>query len=130
MTVIRPASIVGQRVGNPVVHFEVHSPNSEALRGFYADLFGWKLGVVPDGSYALVDTDSGGEGIRGGIAQARGESAPTGVIVYIAVPDINAALEQVKAAGGTVITERTEGAPVTTAMFADPDGNPVGLVER
>lgn len=117
-------------MGNPVVHFEVHSPDSAALRGFYADLFGWKLGVVPDGSYALVDTDSDGEGIRGGIAQARGGAAPAGVIVYIAVPDINAALEQVKAHGGTVLVERTEGAPVTTAMFADPDGNAVGLVER
>ena len=114
-------------MGNPVVHFEVHSKNSAALRSFYGDLFGWKLGVVPDGSYALVDTDAGGAGIRGGIAEPL--SDVTGVLFYIQVPDIDAYLGRVKEAGGSVLMERTDSGPVTTALFADPDGNPVGLVE-
>jgi predicted enzyme related to lactoylglutathione lyase len=114
-------------MGNPVVHFEVHSERSAELRGFYSDLFGWKLGVVPDGSYALVDTDAGGVGIRGGIAQPLNDL--TGVMVYIQVPDIEAHLARIKAAGGSVLVERTESGPVTTAIFADPDGNPVGLAE-
>ena len=114
-------------MGNPVVHFEVHTEQSAELRRFYADQFGWKLGVVPDGNYALVDTDAGDAGIRGGIAQASNDL--TGVIFYIQVPDIDAHLARIKAGGGSVIMERTESGPVTTAIFADPDGNAVGLVE-
>ena len=114
-------------MGNPVVHFEVHSEHSTELRSFYSDLFGWKLGVVPDGSYALVDTDAGGEGIRGGIAESSNDL--TGVIFYIQVPDIEAHLTRIRAAGASVLVERTESGPVTTAIFLDPDGNPVGLVE-
>ncbi|MDQ6774965.1 MAG: VOC family protein [Actinomycetota bacterium] len=115
-------------MGNPVVHFEVHSQESEELRRFYSELFGWKLGVVPDGSYALVDTDAEGAGIRGGIAQSSGDV--NGVIFYIQVPDIEAHLERIRAAGGSVLVERTESPQVSTAIFADPDGNPVGLAER
>jgi hypothetical protein len=114
-------------MGNPVVHFEVHSKNGAELRTFYAELFGWKLGVVPDGSYALVDTDADGAGIRGGIAEP--SSGVTGVMFYIQVPDIDAYLARIKSAGGSVLMERTDSGPITTAMFADPDGNPVGLAE-
>ncbi len=114
-------------MGNPVVHFELHSQQSPVLREFYSELFGWKLGLVPDGSYALVDTDAGGAGIRGGIAQA-GE-ARNGVMVYIQVPNIDAHLARIRAAGGSVLMERTESPQVTTAIFTDPDGNMVGLAE-
>jgi hypothetical protein len=115
-------------MGNPVVHFEVHSEHSPELRRFYAELFGWKLGVVPDGSYALVDTDADGAGIRGGIAQAAEDLR--GVTVYIQVPDIDAHLAQIRQAGGSVLRERTESGPITTAIFLDPDGNAIGLVQE
>jgi predicted enzyme related to lactoylglutathione lyase len=114
-------------MGNPVVHFELHSEQSTELRRFYSELFGWKLGVVPDGSYALVDTDAGGAGIRGGIAQSSRDRA--GVLFYIQVPDIDAHLRRIQAAGGSVLVERTESGPVATAIFIDPDGNPIGLAE-
>ncbi len=114
-------------MGYPVVHFEVHSQRSAGLREFYSELFGWKLGVVPDGSFARVDTDAGGAGIAGGIAQA-GEDRK-GVMVYIQVPDIEAHLARISAAGGSVLMPRTESPQVTTAIFTDPDGNMVGLAE-
>lgn len=114
-------------MGNPVVHFEMHSEQSAGLRSFYSELFGWKLGVVPDGSYARVDTDAGGAGISGGIAQSSNDLS--GVIFYIQVPDIEAHLTRIRAAGGSVLVERTESGPITTAIFIDPDGNRVGLAE-
>ncbi|MGI8622875.1 MAG: VOC family protein [Solirubrobacteraceae bacterium] len=110
-----------------MVHFEVQSRQSATLRGFYSELFGWKLGVVPDESYALVDTDADGAGIRGGIAQSVHDLE--GVMVYIQVPDIEAHLERITAAGGSVLVERTPSPQVTTAIFMDPDGNAVGLTE-
>lgn len=115
-------------MGRPVVHFEIHTHQDERLRSFYSDLFGWRLGVVPDGSYALVDTDAGGEGIRGGIAASR--DGVEGVMFYIAVDDIERELERIQVAGGRTLVGRSESAQVTTALFADPDGNTVGLVQR
>ncbi len=115
-------------MGHPVVHFEVHTEDSAVLREFYSEIFGWKLGVVPDGSYARVDTDAGGAGIIGGIAQAA--DGLTGVMFYIQVPDIDEHLARIEAAGGTVLMPRAESPMITTAIFTDPDGNRVGLTER
>ena len=30
-------------MGNPVVHFEIMGGDGERLKGFYSDLFGWKI---------------------------------------------------------------------------------------
>ena len=30
-------------MGNPVVHFEIHATNRKELKGFYQELFGWKI---------------------------------------------------------------------------------------
>lgn len=109
-----------------MVHFEVQSRESAALRTFYSELFGWSLGIVPDNSYALVDTEAGGAGIAGGIAQS---NELEGVLVYVQVPDVQAHLDRIEAAGGSVLVGRTETPQVTTAIFRDPDGNAVGLVE-
>lgn len=56
-----------------------------------------------------------------------GEGEP-GLMFYIQVPDLDAALARVTAAGGTVLLQPTEVAPnVTIANFGDPAGNRVGL---
>ncbi|MDQ6616560.1 MAG: VOC family protein [Actinomycetota bacterium] len=114
-------------MGNPVVHFEVHGQHGGELRTFYADVFGWKIAVVPDDMYARVDTDAGGAGISGGIA--RSPDGTHGVLFYIQVPDIDAHLAQITAAGGSVVTPRTDSVIVVTAVAADPEGNMIGLVE-
>lgn len=59
----------------------------------------------------------------GGIAEGE-----PGLMFYIQVPDLEAALARVTAAGGTVLLPATEVAPnVTIANFGDPAGNRVGL---
>jgi predicted enzyme related to lactoylglutathione lyase len=61
-------------MGNPVTWFEINSPDSVALRDFYADLFGWQVQPFPgDPPYALVDTGSEGA-IGGGIGDTDGPS--------------------------------------------------------
>jgi hypothetical protein len=115
-------------MGNPVVHFEIYGSDTSKLRKFYAETFGWKCALVPDESYSMVNTDSGGEGIGGGIAQS-----PDGnprVMFYVQVPDINVFLERIKAAGGSVVMERTDYSVVITAMATDPAGNIIGLTEE
>ena len=112
-------------MGNPVTWFEINSPNSVALRGFYADLFGWQIEPYPEGPpYAMVDT--GGEGgIAGGIGESEGHGR---AMLYIEVEDPQQHLDRIVAAGGTVVVPVTEIPGATTfAHFADPEGNILGI---
>ncbi len=115
-------------MGYPIVHFELMGKDPDALRAFYSKVMGWKIEVHPEMDYGVVDTDSGGSGIGGGVG-----SLPNGsnaVTVYIEVPDTDAVLKEVEAAGGktTMPTEVIPGM-VTFAQFQDPAGNIVGLVK-
>ena len=115
-------------MANPVVHFEIMGKDAIRLQKFYADLFGWKIGepAAEMGYYGLVD--AGSSGLAGGIGQD--PSGTPRVPVYAQVPDLQATLDRAVAAGGTVLMTPTEiPGIVTMAMFADPDGNAVGLVK-
>ena len=112
-------------MGNPIVHFEIVGPDQPALVAFYQELFDWTLQHHPEMSYSLVHTEDGS--IDGGIGAA--QDGNPAVRFYIQVPDINAHLEKIEAAGGRTLMAREELPMVTLAMFADPQGNVVGLVE-
>jgi uncharacterized protein len=110
----------------PVTWFEISTSKPKAVRQFYAELFGWKLQVLEEANYALVDTGVQGA-IGGGIGQAQG---PNQVVFYIEVDDPQAYLDRIEQAGGTTVVPVTE-VPglVTFAQFADPQGNVVGLLK-
>ncbi len=114
-------------MGNPVVHFEVLGKDGAALQSFYTDLFGWKINSDNPMNYGIVEKEGDGPGIGGGIA-----SSPTGtgqVTFYVAVPDPQAALERAESLGGKTIMGVTEIPDmVTFALFADPEGNVIGVV--
>ena len=111
---------------NPVVHFDIQSSDVEKSQAFFTEVFGWKLDVMPEMNYSIVDTQSD-SGIGGGIGGSPDEESH--VTFYIEVEDPQASLDRVVAAGGQVIMPVTSipGA-VTLAMFADPAGAVVGLV--
>lgn len=114
-------------MGYPVVHFEINGPQAGELGEFYEQQFGWSVQPMEGMPYSIADTNSGGEGINGGFGYAPG--VPTAVTFYIEVPDVAAALEGIKAGGGTVMMERTDMGPVVLGVFNDPAGNMIGLVE-
>ena len=110
----------------PVVHFEIHGRNGRELAKFYDQLFEWKIEAadMPNGYYGLV---AGGEGgIGGGIAES-GEGAK--VTVYVQVPDLDAKLKEIEEAGGKTIHPPESIPGVTFALFQDPEGNAIGLVQ-
>jgi uncharacterized protein len=117
-------------MGQPVAWFDVAAKDPAALRKFFADLFGWKINVVEEMNYGLVDTGSS-EGIPGGIGQADDTTNPAGIVLYAAVDDAKAALDRVEALGG-----KTEVPPYEIpgygvfGIFRDPEGNRVGLWQR
>ncbi len=110
---------------NPVVHFEIQSSQAPELQKYYADLFGWHLSVHDELSYGLIDTKSG-RGIGGGISPADG---PSRVTFYVEVDDLQAYLDKAERLGGkTIVPPTVLPNVVTFALFADPDGNVVGIV--
>jgi uncharacterized protein len=113
---------MAQRIG----HFEIGAAEFDGQIDFYRELFGWRIQKVADG-YAMVDTQAG-SGLGGGIG--RSSDGTPWVSFYVGASDLKATLQRAESLGGateldvTVIPDL-----VTFAMFRDPDGNLVGLVE-
>ena len=113
-------------MGSPVVHFEIHAKDGGETQKFYADLFGWKVDNNNPMDYGMIDTQSDGHGVNGGIMS---KSQSNMLTFYVQVPDLQATLDRAVATGGTVTMPITEMGPVTMAMFTDPAGNQVGIVK-
>jgi predicted enzyme related to lactoylglutathione lyase len=121
-----------------VVHFEIPFDDGDRARKFYADTFGWQLMPMPDMRYTIVmtgpsDPEKGPSEpgfINGGMFERSEQFPGKGPNIVIDVPSIDAAMEQVKAAGGTVVTERMAVGDMGFAgYFADTEGNLMGLWE-
>jgi predicted enzyme related to lactoylglutathione lyase len=114
----------------PIIHWEINAKNGKMLQEFYAKVFGWKFDTSYP-NYGLVKP-AGKEGIGGGIGQ-QDPNAPMAppLTFYIGVDDLQACLDMVSAGGGRTVTPPTEvPGMVTYALFADPEGNTVGLVKQ
>ncbi|MBI1361046.1 MAG: hypothetical protein GC155_12285 [Alphaproteobacteria bacterium] len=103
----------------PIVFFDLAGPDAKALSAFYSEVFGWAAG--PAGNVSVAVTPP----LNGAIRQDPAEK-----VIYIGVPDVTEALEQVVAHGGQVQTPRFEvKGVVILGLFLDPAGNRMGLVE-
>ncbi|GGS28683.1 VOC family protein [Actinokineospora fastidiosa] len=111
---------------HPVVHFEIGTKDGERAGAFYRDLFGWQLEPAGPG-YSLISPQDGG--IGGGLMEAT-EDIPTYVTVYVQVEDLRASLDRAVALGGAVAVEPMPIEGVGSfALFQDPDGNTIGLMQ-
>ncbi len=110
---------------NPVAHWEICVKDIKAGIGFYKSLFDWEIREEPEMNYAMVNT---GEEPDGGIFQAQGEMKPY-VTIYYKVEDIDAVIDKAEKLGAFVIARRTLISEQYGyyGLFADPDGNLVGL---
>jgi uncharacterized protein len=118
-----------------VVHFEIPAKDVKRASEFYSKAFGWNLNQFPNFEYwSVVTTESDQMGaptkagaINGGMGK-KGQMAPDAVTVTISVPDIDAALANVKKLGGK---EHGKKMPVGdmgwSAYFQDTEGNVIGL---
>jgi uncharacterized protein len=116
-------------MGQPVAFFEIISTEPERAQKFYGELFGWQVAADPAmGGYALVETGAGEGAIGGGIGPAS-TPAEAGVKIYMRVDDLDAYLDRAEKLGGQRLIPPTDlpGDYGRFAIFADPDGNPVGL---
>lgn len=119
-------------MGQPVVHFEIVGKDGEALKQYYAELFGWEIDDNNPMKYGIVqreaNTNADGVGIGGGIS-----TGPDGydghVTFYVEVPDVEAALAQAESLGGTRMMgpeQVMEG--LVIGLFTDPQGHVIGVL--
>lgn len=112
-------------MGAPVTHFEISGKDGQKLADFYRRIFDWQTRPTQGGPpYWLVQKE--GQGIGGGIGASQ-DGKPM-VTFYVEVPDTDAALKRIGELGGrTIVPTTTIPGMVTFALFADPEGNVVGL---
>jgi predicted enzyme related to lactoylglutathione lyase len=118
-------------MGKPVVHFEVVGKDGGKLQSYYSELFGWDVDANNPMGYGIVkgeDNPSSIGSIGGGIA-----TGPDGyeghVTFYIAVPDVEEALQKAESLGGTrVMGPEKVMDQVELGQFKDPEGHLIGLV--
>ncbi len=119
-------------MGQPVVHFEVIGKDGEKLQSYYSELFGWGVDADNAMKYGIVkgeDNPSSMGSIGGGIA-----GGPDGyeghVTFYVAVPDVEEALQKAESLGGTrIMGPETIMGEMVLGQLKDPEGNLIGLVQ-
>jgi hypothetical protein len=123
-----------------VEHFEITADDVERAKAFYGATFEWDLQDVDMGggqTYTTVTTVPVDDkmlptepgAINGGLMK-RSPETPSPVIT-VGVDSVEITLKQVEAAGGTVVTPRTEIPGMGAfAYFKDTEGNVLGLWEN
>jgi predicted enzyme related to lactoylglutathione lyase len=113
---------------NKVIWYEVLGNDGTKLKSFFSELFGWsfKDAKAPGMNYGMTDPEA--TGIGGGIGAAPGGASWT--TFYVGVENVEHALEKAKRLGAKVLLPVTRLPDATVAVFADPEGHPVGLVEQ
>jgi predicted enzyme related to lactoylglutathione lyase len=109
----------------PIVFFDIAGPDLASQAAFYKAVFGWDAG--PGGALTVPSIAP----LPGVLRVEDPKQGPIAErVLYVGVTDINATLQTVKAHGGSVVFGRTI-APgvVILALFKDPAGNRMGLVE-
>jgi predicted enzyme related to lactoylglutathione lyase len=116
-------------VGNPVVWFEIYTPDIERAKEFYGLMFGWQFSPVDrdDTGYCLISTQEGSA--SGGIVQSDDPPGEQGVLLYVQVERLEGAIEGAKVLGAVVEQSPTliSDEAGSYAVLLDPTGCRVGL---
>jgi predicted enzyme related to lactoylglutathione lyase len=116
----------------PIAHLEFRSFDFARTSAFYAKVFDWQTQQNAQATYMKHDAGEGGgaEGPSAGWVRAAVSQAP-GPLVYVVVDDLAATLAEVERQGGRVLVPKLPFAGGgEIALFADPDGNVVGIWVR
>lgn len=111
-----------------ICYLEIPANKADDAAEFYSSIFGWKVRQRGDGNLAFDDSGS----VSGTWVKEADRTPDERTRVYIMVDSITDSLNQIKAAGGKVLTPRQEIGPNMGAFaaFADPVGNEFGLYEE
>ena len=120
----------------PLVHFEIHAADPAKAAAFYSDLFGWTIKKWEGPfDYWLVSSKTDNIGIDGAIVMRRGGlpadgAAVSAFVCTVSVDDLDARMEKVKAAGGSIALDKMEVPGIGWLAYAkDLDGNLFGMLQ-
>lgn len=111
-----------------ICYVELPAVDAGRSAAFYERVFGWKSRRRGDGSTAFDDTTGQVSGAF--VTKREAWEGTPGLLVYVMVDDIEAAVKAVVAAGGEIVQPVGMDAPELTARFRDPGGNVVGLYQE
>ncbi|WP_293892823.1 VOC family protein [Flavobacterium sp.] len=125
---------------NPVVHFEMPALDRNRMSVFYANAFGWKTQMLGEdmGNYVVVtttETDDDGMiknpgSINGGFFPKNEETPDQYPSLVIGVENIREAMDNIMAAGGTLLGEPAEiKGHGLHLSFYDTEGNKVSIIQ-
>lgn len=117
-----PASINGK-----ICYIQIPAGDVARSAEFYREVFGWNIRTNNQGHIAFDDAT--GE-VSGSWVTGRPPSATPGLLIYVMVDSVAAALDAAVAAGGEVVQPIGGDAPEITARVLDPGGNVIGLYQE
>jgi uncharacterized protein len=107
---------------------DLGSPDLEASKAFYREVFGWRAEASPDpeyGGYSVFTQD--GKAVAG-VGPLMMQGQPTVWSTYVIVDDAEATAAKVAPAGGSVmVTPMAVGDQGHMAVFIDPTGAAIGV---
>ena len=124
-------------MSHTIVHFEIPADNPEKLKQFYENVFGWKIekspGPIDYWMISTVPVDEQGKpteiGVNGGMMKR--QSPENKITNYILVESVDEYAKKIEDAGGKIIVPKTAVPSIGYwAMFADPDGNVLAILEE
>ena len=114
-------------VNGKVCYIEIPAVDVQRSADFYARVFGWRIRQRSDGHLAFDDTTGQ---VSGGWVVGRPPAVNPGLLLYIWVDSVAAAVHSVITHGGALVQPIGVDAPEVTARFRDPGGNLIGLYQE
>lgn len=109
-------------MSNQVDYFEIGSPDPEASKAFYGQLFGWDIPDEPsEQGYRAINKIAGGLWDTSKMGNAKWG------IFYVHVDDVEATIKQAEEHGATVAIPFTSGGGIDFAHLIDPQGTRFGV---
>ena len=110
-----------------ITHLEIPVSDLDKATAFYSNVFGWQIAEMEGfEGYPMFRAPNG---VSGGALTQR-EEGFTQPRSMVEVDSIDEAMQQATEQGATAVIAKTEITPTSWwAVFADPDGNHVGLYE-
>jgi uncharacterized protein len=115
------------RTNGKVCYIEIPAVDIDRSVAFYRKVFGWNVRTRGDGHKAFDDSVGG---VSGAWVTGRPPSREAGLLTYIMVDSVAAAVDAVVANGGEIVQPLGVDAPEITARFRDPGGNVLGLYQE
>lgn len=110
-----------------ICYVEIPCTDIARSSDFYKRVFGWHIRQRGDGQLAFDDTTGT---VSGTWVKGRPPASAPGLLIYVMVDSVAAAVDLVVANGGEIVQPIGVDAPEITARFRDPGGNVIGLYQQ